>query len=247
MDNERADEIRRLEEDCQHWANDYAELAKLAEARRVVISAEIAARESAEQRWLEYTAMGQEPVDDLREWKGFLKDGEKPLDRLKREIADCRQLMKLYGEEKGRREIAEKLIEERAKSHVKTTEEWESEIEHYRLMFSRIAKQEVPRVTTSRFRVDGVSSKHDMCAHHKAMWEDCADCVSEFAKKVLYGYPATRVERDGAWFVPLRRAEADETGSGYCLSQLKDDEILVSPGWIYKRDVALVEMNGELP
>ncbi len=66
MDNERADEIRRLEMDCQHWANDYAELQKKAEAFRVVALAEIAAREKAEERLRAVTAVGvnrSEPDD----------------------------------------------------------------------------------------------------------------------------------------------------------------------------------------
>lgn len=240
MDNERADEIRQLEEDCEHWAKDYAELAKLSESRRVFALGEIAAREKAE-------AQIKQNEEERQRLAGYLRAGETVVQMIEREIRDCRQLMKLYGEEKARREIAEKLIDERAASHIKTTEEWEDEIEHYRRMFSRIASDEVPRVRVHKWREDGATSKEDRCAHTKAMWEDCSECVAEFASMVLRGAPATRVERDGVWYVPLGPAAKDHDGHSYSLDQLKPDEILVSPGWIYKREVPLVDMGGQLP
>jgi hypothetical protein len=48
-----------------------------------------------------------------------------------------------------------------------------------------IVDDEVPRGVTIPYRDDGFPSKHDRCAHHEWMYNYCAYCIMEYAKKAL--------------------------------------------------------------
>ena len=49
----------------------------------------------------------------------------------------------------------------------------------------QIADGDVPRPMGRRYRSDGVPSKNDQCVHSTWMYEDCGNCISEFATAAL--------------------------------------------------------------
>jgi hypothetical protein len=49
----------------------------------------------------------------------------------------------------------------------------------------QIAEGDVPRPLGKRYRSDGIPSKNDQCTHSAWMYEDCGNCISEFARAAL--------------------------------------------------------------
>lgn len=62
--------------------------------------------------------------------------------------------------------------------------QWER-IEALELALSRIAEGDEPRPVSTSWFPDGRASKHDKCAHDVWMYEDCGNCVSDFARAAL--------------------------------------------------------------
>lgn len=60
-----------------------------------------------------------------------------------------------------------------------------TEEERLRAALERISTGDVPRTHVIIYRDDGEHSKHDRCPHGRRMYEDCDECVSEFARSVL--------------------------------------------------------------
>lgn len=60
-----------------------------------------------------------------------------------------------------------------------------AEIARLREALQKIADMSVPRPVKFRYRDDRLPSKHDRCAHDFALWEDCPDCASEYARAAL--------------------------------------------------------------
>ena len=52
-------------------------------------------------------------------------------------------------------------------------------------VLKNIEELHIPRPLGKTFRRDGVASKHDTCAHGVLMYEECADCISEFVRAAL--------------------------------------------------------------
>lgn len=50
-----------------------------------------------------------------------------------------------------------------------------------------IVSGDIPRPVANHWRRDCKPSKHDQCAHQRSMWEDCGNCVSDFAARALGG------------------------------------------------------------
>ena len=48
-----------------------------------------------------------------------------------------------------------------------------------------IVEGNVPRPVGYVWRKDGTPSKHDQCTHDVWMWEDCGNCISDFARAAL--------------------------------------------------------------
>jgi hypothetical protein len=40
-------------------------------------------------------------------------------------------------------------------------------------------------IASAPFRRDGRPSKYDLCAHEMPLWQDCAQCISEFARAAI--------------------------------------------------------------
>jgi len=59
------------------------------------------------------------------------------------------------------------------------------EITRLREALDKIAALDVPRPVWKRFRTDGQPSKNDTCPHVLAMWDDCPDCISDYARAAL--------------------------------------------------------------
>lgn len=55
------------------------------------------------------------------------------------------------------------------------------EIEKLRAAVAVVANGDEPRPVGKVYRADGVHSKHDFCTHGNAMYEDCGQCVREYA------------------------------------------------------------------
>lgn len=49
----------------------------------------------------------------------------------------------------------------------------------------KIAALDVPRPVVARYRADGKPSKYDRCAHTINMWDDCPNCISDYARAAL--------------------------------------------------------------
>lgn len=56
-----------------------------------------------------------------------------------------------------------------------------------RAALERIASLDVPRPIGHTFRADGVASKHDKCWHGETMYDECAACLSNYARAALEG------------------------------------------------------------
>jgi hypothetical protein len=56
------------------------------------------------------------------------------------------------------------------------------EITRLREALEKIAALDVPRPVMTRYRTDGIPSKYDRCAHLIPMWDDCARCISDYAR-----------------------------------------------------------------
>ena len=50
-----------------------------------------------------------------------------------------------------------------------------------------IVEGDYPRTIDRKWRKDGAPSKHDACPHGKLFYEDCGDCISDFAQQALSG------------------------------------------------------------
>lgn len=61
-----------------------------------------------------------------------------------------------------------------------------------------IANSDVPRPVATTFRSDGAASKHDKCAHDVAMYEDCGNCIAEYARTVLAATVLTAYDKRSA-------------------------------------------------
>ena len=61
----------------------------------------------------------------------------------------------------------------------------DAEIERLRAALERIASLDVPRPVGHTFRADGVASKHDKCWHGETMYDECAACLSNYARAAL--------------------------------------------------------------
>lgn len=48
-----------------------------------------------------------------------------------------------------------------------------------------IADLDIPRPVAVSYRGDGKPSKHDRCPHGGWMYDECAHCVADFARKAL--------------------------------------------------------------
>lgn len=60
-----------------------------------------------------------------------------------------------------------------------------NEIERLREALQNIADGDVNRESVEKWREDGEYSKHDKCKHGSYMYEDCGDCIAEFARAAL--------------------------------------------------------------
>lgn len=56
----------------------------------------------------------------------------------------------------------------------------------------RISEGDVPRPVSKVYRRDGVASKHDQCSHDVWMYDDCGECIADFARATL-----NRLSREG--------------------------------------------------
>lgn len=52
-------------------------------------------------------------------------------------------------------------------------------------VLNTIADRDAPRSLGSRYRNDGVPSKNDLCIHYKGMWDECVECVADYARAAL--------------------------------------------------------------
>jgi hypothetical protein len=67
-----------------------------------------------------------------------------------------------------------------------------AERDRFKDALQAIVDGDVPRPLGARYREDEKPSKNDACKHGRAMWEDCGQCVDEFAAAALT--PATPSE-----------------------------------------------------
>ena len=49
----------------------------------------------------------------------------------------------------------------------------------------KIAELDIDRSVAQRYRPDGIPSKMDRCNHGIAMYDECAECVADFARAAL--------------------------------------------------------------
>lgn len=63
----------------------------------------------------------------------------------------------------------------------------QAEADRMRGALEAIAEGDEPRPTGKAWNTDGSPSKHDKCTHGVWMYEDCGQCVAEFARKALEG------------------------------------------------------------
>ena len=56
------------------------------------------------------------------------------------------------------------------------------EIERLREVLQKIADGNVDRESAEKWRTDGQYSKNDRCSHGHFMYEECAYCISDFAR-----------------------------------------------------------------
>lgn len=61
------------------------------------------------------------------------------------------------------------------------------EVGRLREALDKITALDVPRPVLTRYRADGKPSKYDRCAHLRAMWDACPDCISDYASARLAG------------------------------------------------------------
>jgi hypothetical protein len=58
-------------------------------------------------------------------------------------------------------------------------------VERLRAALAAIVEGDVPRPVGKVYRGDGMPSKHDQCTHGVWMYDDCGNCVSDFALAAL--------------------------------------------------------------
>jgi len=59
------------------------------------------------------------------------------------------------------------------------------EIERLREALKKIAEGDVERPVFASYRNDGKPSKNDKCSHDVVMYEDCGECIADFARASL--------------------------------------------------------------
>jgi hypothetical protein len=62
-----------------------------------------------------------------------------------------------------------------------------SRIKKLRAALRNISEGDILRTAKTQFRDDEEPSKHDRCEHGHWMYEECACCVEDYARKVLEG------------------------------------------------------------
>lgn len=60
-----------------------------------------------------------------------------------------------------------------------------AEVERLRAALQKIGEGDTPRPVAKPFRADGVASKNDRCEHGQWMYEDCGQCIEQFARAAL--------------------------------------------------------------
>ena len=58
-------------------------------------------------------------------------------------------------------------------------------IEKLEAALRAIGALDIPRPVAVSYRDDGQPSKHDRCPHDRWMYDECAHCVADYAKKAL--------------------------------------------------------------
>lgn len=59
------------------------------------------------------------------------------------------------------------------------------EVERLRDVLTKISDGNIAPVIGERWAKDGTPSKHDKCIHSRYIWEDCDQCLSDFARQAL--------------------------------------------------------------
>ena len=62
---------------------------------------------------------------------------------------------------------------------------YEEEIKRLRETLQKVADGDVERVSAEKWRTDGQYSKNDKCKHGHFMYEECAECLQDFARAAL--------------------------------------------------------------
>lgn len=65
--------------------------------------------------------------------------------------------------------------------------ELQTENERLREALQKIAISDIDRPVARQYRPDGTSSKMDRCHHGIAMYDECTECVADFARSALKG------------------------------------------------------------
>lgn len=65
----------------------------------------------------------------------------------------------------------------------------QAEVERLKWGLKQIADGDVPREAVTIWRTDGIHSKHDKCEHMRVMYDDCGNCISDFARSALEAKP----------------------------------------------------------
>lgn len=121
-------------------------------------------------------------------------DFEKTFERISKNT-DWDAVAKIYSED-GVMGIVERLRsghvrygieseQDAAKRWIKERREAADEIERLREALEKIATQDTPRSEGEKYRDDGKYSKLDKCKHGLFMYEDCDQCISDFARSAL--------------------------------------------------------------
>lgn len=61
------------------------------------------------------------------------------------------------------------------------------ELERLRAALRKIAEGDIPRPVAKPYRTDGTPSKNDQCEHGQWMYEECGQCIEQFARAALEG------------------------------------------------------------
>ena len=64
-----------------------------------------------------------------------------------------------------------------------------AEVERFREALENIEQGDVPRPVGQVYRRDGKPSKLDQCIHRVAMYDDCGNCIANFARAALDDFP----------------------------------------------------------